>query len=522
MKKTTAFLLASLMLGMTAGAERLVLLHTNDTHSQLDPDAAGNGGVLQRKALIDSIRGAEENVILIDAGDVVQGSLFFKFFHGEVEYPLMDMMGYDIRILGNHEFDNGVEDIARYYRKTSGKAISANYDFTGTELDGIFSPYAVKEVGGRKIGFFGINVDPESLIDKKNTGGIVFREIIPAANETAAYLRNEEHCDLVVAVTHIGVVKQNEKTTDYELAAASRDIDIIIGGHSHTAILPGEEGPYPSIVPNAEGRPVLVAQTGKYGRNLGYIAIDLDDTGDARDFDYRLIPVTSRFSPDLFDKDIMAFMEPFRERVDSINSRVIARSAGTFDNSDRTGGLVNLTADIAFDYGRHKADSLRLYDPSFPELDFALMNAGGIRMVMNEGDITEGQILNTYPFSNHLALASVKGSDLAEALQVAARKGGESVSSQLLVALDPERNITQILVNGYPLDPDRTYSYATIDYVLGGNDDLTSLANSQTLWRDDVEVAAPILNYIERMGLAGIPVNPDTRPRFIFKDNPDL
>ena len=496
-------------------AGNLVILHTNDTHSQLDPDAEGRGGLLQRKVLIDSIRNAEKNVILVDAGDVVQGSLFFKFFRGEVEYPLMDLMGYEIRILGNHEFDNGIEDIAKYYKKTKGTPLSANYDFTGTELDGIFSPYTIREVDGKRIGFFGINVDPASLIDIKNIGNLKFKEIIPVANETAAYLKNQEHCDLVVAVTHIGAVKENAKTTDYELAAASSDIDIIIGGHSHTEIHPGETGKYPSIVNNAEGKPVLVAQTGKYGKNLGYINIDLDALDNARGYDYRLIPVTDRFSPEMFDREIVEFIAPYRAKVDSVNNRVIGRSARFLNNSDRTGGLANLTADIAYDYGRYKADSLRNLNPEFPVIDFAFMNVGGIRMVMNEGDITEGQILNTYPFSNHIALASVKGSDLAEALQVAARKGGESVSEGVVVLTDTDRNVKQILINGYPLDPERTYNYATIDYVLGGNDDLVSLANSQTLWRDEVEAAAPILSYIERMGMAGLTIDPDSRKRFI-------
>ena len=254
-----------MLFSILAEARSLVILHTNDTHSQIDPDAFGNGGVLQRKAIIDSVRAAEDDVILVDAGDVVQGSLFFKFFRGEVEYHLMDMMNYDIRILGNHEFDNGVADIAKYYRQTKSTPLSANYDFSGTELDGIFSPYAIREIGNRKIGFFGINIDPESLIDSSNTGGLKFREIIPVANETAAFLKNDKKCDIVVAVTHIGIVKQNRKTTDYELAEASKDIDIIIGGHSHSVIMPGENGDTPSIVMNAEGKPVLVAQTGKYG-----------------------------------------------------------------------------------------------------------------------------------------------------------------------------------------------------------------------------------------------------------------
>ena len=510
--------IAFCLVWLPAKAESVVLLHTNDVHSQLDPDKDGRGGILQRKALIDSIRSKEKNVILIDAGDIVQGSLYFKFFRGDVEYPLMDLMGYDIRILGNHEFDNGIGDIAKYYKKLkSGTPLSANYDFSGTELDGIFSPYTVKKVKGKKIGFFGINVDPESLIDKSNTGNLKFKEIIPVANETAAYLKNVLKCDVVVAVTHIGVVKQNRKTTDYELAAASKDIDIIIGGHSHTEIKPGQTGDTPSIVMNSVGKPVLVAQTGKYGKNLGYIKIDLDNPGDAANFDYQLIPITDRFDPSKFDKKIISFLAPYRAMVDSVNARVIAQADRFMDNTDRTGSLANLTADIAYGYAAHKADSLRAINPEFPAIDFALMNVGGIRMPMNEGVITEGQILNTYPFSNHLAIANVKGSDLAEALGVAALKGGESISSQLTVLTDKDGNVTDILVNGYPLDPDATYTFASIDYVLAGNDDLTSLANSEILWRDEVEVAAPLLNYIERTGKLGLTINPDPRKRFIIK-----
>ena len=198
-----------------APAERLVILHTNDTHSQIEPDAGGAGGVLQRKAVIDSVREVEKNVILVDAGDMVQGSLFFKFYRGDVEYPLMNMMGYDIRILGNHEFDNGMEELARHYKDVRASRLSANYDFSDTPLHGMFAPYVIKKAGGKKIGFVGLNVDPASLIDAKSYKGMRFNEIVPVANETARYLKDKEKCDLVVAVTHIGAVKENYNNIDF-------------------------------------------------------------------------------------------------------------------------------------------------------------------------------------------------------------------------------------------------------------------------------------------------------------------
>ncbi|MDE5975301.1 MAG: metallophosphoesterase, partial [Muribaculaceae bacterium] len=266
--KAAAPLVGAAALCLGASAERLVILHTNDTHSSIDPASNGTGGILQRKAIIDSVRKAEKNVITVDAGDMVQGSLYFKYFRGDVEYPLMDMTGYDIRILGNHEFDNGMKDLAEKYRDVKGARLSSNYDFSGTELEGIFSPYVIKKVGGKKIGFIGLNVDPESLISKNNID-VRFKEIIPEANRLAAFLKNEKKCDLVVAVTHIGYEKENDKTTDPELIAASRDIDIVIGGHSHTLIDPNHPEKYPSLLPNADGKPVRVVQTGKYGRYVG-------------------------------------------------------------------------------------------------------------------------------------------------------------------------------------------------------------------------------------------------------------
>lgn len=513
----SALMAATLLAAAPALAESLVILHTNDTHSQIGPDANGVGGILQRKAVIDSVRRAEKNVLLVDAGDMVQGSLYFKFFRGDVEYPLFNLMGYDVRILGNHEFDNGMEELARHYKDVKASRLSANYDFSDTPLKGMFEPYVIKKVSGKRIGFIGLNVDPASLISKENTTGLKFLNIIDTANRTAAYLKNDKHCDLVVAVSHIGAVKENEKTTDYELARASRDIDIIIGGHSHTVIPPGTSGKYPSVVENAAGRPVLIAQTGKYGRNLGYIKIDLDnlDREDGSSYDYELIPVTDRFPASALDKRMQAFLAPYRAKVDSVNNRVIAQAAHTLRADDRNGGFANFTADIAFDYSLHKADSLAKADGSFPRPDFAIMNVGGIRLDMPQGDVTEGQILTTYPFSNHLVIGSIKGADLIDALAVAARKGGEAVSRNIRVVSDSDGNLQTVLIDGYPVDPGKEYTYGTIDYLFAGNDDLVSLGNSRLLWRDDVEVAAPILRYVERMGEMGMPVNPDPNGRFI-------
>lgn len=499
-----------------ASAEKLVILHTNDTHSTIEVNADGTGGALQRKAVMDSVRKAEKHVITVDAGDMVQGSLYFKYFRGDVEYPLMNMTGYDIRVVGNHEFDNGMADLAERYRTVKGARLSANYDFTGTALEGVFKPYVIKKVGGKKIGFFGINVDPESLISKKNID-VAFKEIIPTANETARILKHEKGCDLVVAVSHIGYEKENDKTTDPEMIAASRDIDIVIGGHSHTLIDPAHPEKYPSLVANADGKPVRVVQTGKYGRYIGKITIDLDslDGADGSDFGYELIPVTDRFPAEKLDRKIISFIAPYKHIVDSVGGRVVGRAAYSMKNGERTGAMANMTADMTFDYINHKADSLRRAGMELGKIDMAIMNVGGIRQEMPAGDITEGQILSTYPFSNRFVIVEIKGRDIIEAMRVAARKGGEGVSGNVRVVTDGHGGLVRVVVDGEEMDPEKTYLLGTIDYAAEGNDDMTTLANHRKVWIDDVEVAAPTLGWFEKLGRLGLPVSPDPTPRFL-------
>ncbi|MDE6026778.1 MAG: bifunctional metallophosphatase/5'-nucleotidase, partial [Muribaculaceae bacterium] len=438
-----------------AGADNLVILHTNDTHSNIDIAPDGTGGVLPRKAIIDSVRRAEKNVVLVDAGDMVQGTLYFNYFKGDVEYPLFNMMGYDIRILGNHEFDNGLEELAKHWKDVKGARLSANYDFSETSAKDIFQPYVIKKIGKRKVGFIGINIDPESLISTDNYKGMKYSDSVEEANRWASYLKKNKKCDLVVAVTHIGYTTDVDKKTDIDLVKESRDIDIIIGGHSHTFVDPSNPEKTPHWFENADGKPVLVAQTGKYGKNVGYINIDLDNLG-AKGFDYRYIPVTDRFAEESYDKDMKAFLAPYKQKVDSVNNHQIGISLTDMENNSRTGAYPNWGGDFALWYGRHVADSLRAQDPDFPEVDFAMVNVGGIRQPMKKGAITEGQILSTFPFSNFIQIVRIKGQDFIDAMKAAAAKGGEAISGNLRVVKHPGGEV-KVVLDGYELNPEKEY-----------------------------------------------------------------
>ena len=517
MKRLILLVIAVVALSFFISAESLVLLHTNDTHSQIESDDMGRGGVLPRKVLIDSIRRVEKNVLLIDAGDIVQGTLYFKFFKGEVEYPIMNMLGYDIRILGNHEFDNGLTSLVDLYKDAEAECLSANYDFGTTGLKKIFKPYTIKKINGKKIGFIGLNVNPQGLISEQNIEGVVWQDIISSANDVASILKNKKKCDLVVAITHIGYENRDGKTTDVELAQQSSDIDIIIGGHSHT-LIDSVGDKYRFLIKNSIGKDVLVTQSGKSGRYMGYIKIDLDDLGEADKYDYRLLPVFDRFDKSMYDKKIIEFIAPYRAVVDSINSVPVGYAAMDFDNELTTGTFANWAGDFAMYEGQRLMDSLRVADLSknLPQrIDMGMMNVGGIRQYIKKGIVCEGQVLSTFPFSNRLVILKIKGKYLYEALSSAAKRRGEAVSNEVRVIINKDWSVRNILISGNPIDLEKDYFICTLDYLAWGNDGMDAFKSGEIVWSDDKDSCVPILRYIKKFTSNGMPLYSDTQSRFV-------
>ncbi len=281
-------IIAACLLSSWAGdlsADRIVILHTNDTHSQIEAFSPSHktysdlGGVIRRKVLIDSIRAAEPHVLLVDAGDAIQGTPYFNLFGGDVEFETMNAMRYDVRTVGNHEFDAGMEKLAELIKASTADFISSNYDFTATPLNGLLAPWVIKEVGGLRIGFLALNVCPDNLIPPASCKGLGYNDPVETANRTAELLR-KRGADLVVVLSHLGYFAENKnQVTDPAIAAASTEIDIIIGAHSHTLIDPEaiDANPQSEVqyrVKNKEGRDVLITQTGLGGAYLGYIAIE--------------------------------------------------------------------------------------------------------------------------------------------------------------------------------------------------------------------------------------------------------
>lgn len=278
---------------LTAEAARtqsLTILHTNDMHSRIEPfpqdgrSWAGLGGMARRATMIEQIRKQEKQVLLLDAGDIWQGTPYFNYFGGEVEYKLMSQMQYDAATLGNHDFDNGLNGLYKQLPHASFSFISANYDFSGTILKDRFAPYKLFKKGKILVGVFGLGIELEGLVFDKHRKGVKYADPVAVAREMVQELRNQG-CHLIVCLSHLGLSYESEKISDLRLAAAVEGIDLIIGGHTHSFL---DE---PVRVLNPAGKEVLINQVGWAGVSLGRLDYRFDGAGRTTGVSWRTLPV---------------------------------------------------------------------------------------------------------------------------------------------------------------------------------------------------------------------------------------
>ena len=493
-------LMAAAALGSCGSADsgsgnRLVILHTNDTHSHLDPDPTSDmGGAARRKVLIDSVRNAEPNVLLIDAGDAVQGTLYFHLYKGEAEQQVINDLGYDVQILGNHEFDNGTDALARILSEAKPTLLASNYEFADSSaLDGLFVPYLVKTYAGKRVGMFAINLNPAGMVAEGNYDGVSYIDWQQVAQPTIDMLRDREGADIVIAVTHIGYsgsAESEELFGDCDLARQTRGLDIIIGAHSHDRL------PDNLRLPDADGDSVLVVQTGKYGNYLGEITVDLASGKTSS----RNIPVNSRLDPKL-DPEFTGRIQQWRDGVDSLYRREVARvdsAAGSLNSSSQA--MLNFAADFVAETGRELTDGVQ----------GAITNKGGLRVTWHPGAVTEGAAIDMMPFANKITVIDIKGSDLLDALNVMAGRGGDAVSSEFDVRFESTSSkITAATLAGEPIAPDATYRIATIDYLANGGDYMTPFTHARKVAESTRIAYDDLLRYLKRHPV----ISPDSKNR---------
>lgn len=278
MRRILTILTIAVAVTLTAAAKgrQLLILHTNDTHScvlPLNPNLAdtmlaGRGGFLRRAAMIDQMRKEDKDLLLLDSGDFSQGSPYYTMFKGDVETELMNIMGYDAATIGNHEFDFGLENMARIFRKAKFPIVCANYDFTGTVVEGLVKPYVIIKRKGVRIGIFGLSPKLDGLVMASTCAGVRYSDPIKTANAVADKLKNEEKCDVVICLSHLGWDEAG--LNDMEMMAKTRNIDLVLGGHSHSYFKTLNH------VRNLDGKDVPNDQNGKHGIFVGKITLSLE------------------------------------------------------------------------------------------------------------------------------------------------------------------------------------------------------------------------------------------------------
>jgi len=265
------------LLNVGPGEKLITILHTNDTHSQIDPLPANDrqypdkGGVARRATLVKRVRKENPNTLLIDAGDVFQGTPYFNFYKGEVEYKSMSLIGYDVGTLGNHDFDNGVDGLAKAMKFANFDFVSSNYDVRGTAIESRVKPYVVRVIGGVRIGLFGLGISPDNLITPENFKGVKYNDPVKAASDVVKILRERERCTLVLGMSHLGYYPNPRagEIGDTQIASQVDGIDFIASGHTHTFMK------QPVLTKTPSGGNTIIFQVGKSGIFVGRVDLKI-------------------------------------------------------------------------------------------------------------------------------------------------------------------------------------------------------------------------------------------------------
>ena len=467
----------------------LVLLHTNDHHGTVLPND-GRGGLAERAAFIKSVRAANPNVLLVDAGDINTGTAFSNMFNAEVDIQAYNIMGYDAMTFGNHEFDGTLAKLEKQIVDAKFPFVSSNIKtLKGKYLGG--NRYLVRNYEGIRVGIIGITTlrtldmaGPSHFV----SSSFEFINEIEAAKEAVAILRDKKKVDIVIALTHIGdVVEGPDHVVSPALAAAVSGINIIVDGHSHTKF----------DAPRKVGDTYIVSSN-EWGKFVGQGKLSVVD-GKLIAFDWKPVEINNKenkpFAP---DAEVAALIAPFKEKADLSLKEVVGEAAETFIFGNRLPryqetALGNMITDANVWYFGN------VYNQ---KLDFAFHNGGNMRAELPKGKLTREQILTVLPFENYLYIATLKGSEILELFSyIASIPQGNGAfpqfSKEVRYTLDvPNKNISGLTIGGAPVDPNKSYRFCTNDFLLAGGDGYTVLTKAADKLNTSLLLSYVVIEYI--------------------------
>jgi 5'-nucleotidase/UDP-sugar diphosphatase len=501
-----AVLAAVLLFGCVSAPKReagktyeLVLLHTNDHHGSIQPNG-GRGGLAERAAFVKSVRADSPNVLLVDAGDINTGPALSNMFAAEPDYLAYNQIGYDAGTFGNHEFDGSQEKLNKQIAEARFALVSSNIKTAdGKFLGG--HRYLVKNYEGFRVGIFGITT-LRTLVIASPDKSLTFINEIDAAREVVPILRNKEKVDIVIALAHMGDVKEfSDHITSLELAAAVEGIDIIVDGHSHSFF----------DAPKKAGSTYIVSAN-EWGKYVGEGKLSIKD-GKLTGFDWRPVEINNKdqqtYAP---DPELAGLLKPYIDKAQESLKEVVGEASDTFVFGNRlTRYQETALGDMITD-----ANVWYFKDVAKQDIDFAFHNGGNMRTELPKGKITREQILTVLPFENYLFIASLKGDQLIELFDFIAtipqgNGGFPQFSKEVRYTLDvPGKKITNLTIGGAPIDPGKTYRFCTNDYLLGGGDGYTLLTKSENPFNTSLLLSYVVIEYIHsRSGI----ITPDTDGR---------
>ncbi|MEM9578016.1 MAG: bifunctional metallophosphatase/5'-nucleotidase [Pseudomonadota bacterium] len=479
----------------------LHILHTNDMHSRIESinrfdstcnaegEAEGKcfGGIARVKTALDQKRAdlSGQNVLVLDAGDPFQGSLFYSTYKGAAEAEFMEKIGYDAMAVGNHEFDDGPKGLADFIEKVSFPVVSGNLDLEGEPLlAGKVEKHVVIEVGGRKVGI--VSALATDTVETSSPGeNVIFQDEVEALQADVAALE-AEGVDIIIALNHVGLPR------DLEIAAAVPGIDVVIGGHSHTLMSndDAETPAYPTLV---DGRPV--AQAYAYTKYLGHLAVDFDDAGAVTGASGDPMLLDASVTP---DEAFIARISEMGAPIEELKNRVVAETSNEIIGSRdecraRECAMGNLIADAMLD---------RVKDQG---IEIAIQNGGGIRASIDAGEVTMGEVLTVLPFQNTLSTFQVTGATILAALEngVSQHEEGAGRFPQVAgmsytfdLAQPPGSRVSDVMVGDAPLDPEKVYGVVSNNYVRNGGDGYSMFKDAMNAYDFGPDLADVTADYI--------------------------